>query len=105
MSNTTDAWKDLYDAQTDAVGQKLTATVGNVIGRAIFHQNALDQILAPGGLAEAGGFEFQMLAEDFAQTPDKFIPVLAQGVELQVVNVNVNNGILYITAGDPVSTE
>lgn len=104
MSNTTDAWEELYTAQTEAVGE-IRATVNGTNARAIITEVALDEIFAAGGLAEGGGFTLQMLASDFAVEPPKFTPVLARGQNLQVLGVNNNGGILYITSGDPVAKE
>lgn len=113
MSNFTDAWLTLYDAQTEAVGNALTATIiplgangPGITDKAIFTQNTLDQVFAPGGLAEAGGWTMQMLASAFPDEPAKGSAVIALGVQgLQVIGVNNNNGILYIQVGDFVSQE
>lgn len=101
MSDTTDSWLELYDAQTEAVGEARTATVGAVTARAITTEARLDEIVVAGGIAEAGGLVAQMLQSDFPDgTPDKRTPFSAIGqTGLYVLSANENNGILYITAG------
>lgn len=105
MTNIEKAWNDLYAAQTDAIGEQLTASVNNEGCRAIISDITLDEILAAGGQAEAGGFTLQIPLSELGEEPAKFSPVVCRGKTLQALNVNSNNGIVYITAGDPVANE
>ncbi len=110
-TRTQTAWEATYRANTAANGAQ-TATIGPVnTKRAIVSEMTADEILAVGGTAEAGGFNIQMLASDFDSPPEKFQdvevfgPTLAVQPGLKVVNVNTNNGVYYIQAGDFVSLE
>lgn len=106
MTNFEEAWLDLYDAQTEAVGSALMAMINGVTGKMIATTNTLDQVFAPGGLAEAGGFTLQMLASGFLDEPPKGAQVIAlDRSDLTVIGVNNNNGILYIDVGDFVAKE
>jgi hypothetical protein len=115
MSETFDAWNELYDAQTEALGI-ITATLTNIASNtplvtnapAVSAQVPLDQVLRAGGLSEAGQFELQMRASDFGNTPPPKlltgVSVTGQGItseaELTVLNCKVNGPIYYIAVGD-----
>jgi len=115
MSETLDAWNELYDAQTEALGA-ITATFTTIATGdplvtnqpAISAQVPLDQVLRAGGLSEAGRFELQMRASDFGNTPPPklltAVTVTGQGItsetELVVLNCKVNGPIYYIAVGD-----
>lgn len=104
MSPIVEAWLQCYDAQTEFCVEEKTARVGNVTARAITTTLRTDEIIVAGGRAESGGFIAQMLASDFPDgTPPKFTVIEADGQALQVLGTNENNGILYLTAGDPAS--
>lgn len=107
MSATLDAWNQLYAAQTEAIGVALTATVGTVTAAAIASADVLNQILVAGGLSQAGGFNLQMRASDFSNTPPTKLTtaVAALGQSLVVLDCKVNNGIFYIQCGDPTSND
>lgn len=109
MSATTDAWLATYAAQTYANGAR-TATVGTVTARAITTQARLDEIVVAGGKAEAGGFVAQMLKSDLSSFPDsippKFTPFAALNqTGLFVLSADDNNGVIYITAGQPQAND
>ena len=106
MSALTDAWEALYAAQTEATGEAIIATVGTyaVNKPAVVSALDLNSIVVDGGVAEAGGFNIQMLASDFSGEPPKQTAISAggsaDGHPLEVYSVNVNNGIYYIVAVD-----
>lgn len=113
MSNITDAWQSLYDAQTEAIGFPLTANIYEIDVGCIASANTMNQILAPGGLTDEGGYELQMLASNFSSgrdlklNADGDVPnlITIQGVTLEVIQDNNNNGVLYVTCSKFVSKE
>ncbi len=113
MSNITDAWQTLYDAQTEAIGFELTANVYGIDVACIASAGTMNNILAPGGVTEDGGYELQMLASNFSPgrdlklNADGDIPnsITIQGVTLEVIQENDNNGIKYCTCGRFVAKE
>lgn len=106
-SPTVQAWRELYAAQTEATGEKKTATIGSRTGvPCVVSEMRFDQIIAYGGKAESGGFELQVAAADLSNTkPDKLATVTHKTTTLKVQNVADNNGVYYITAFDPVAQE
>lgn len=106
-TETVEAWEELYDAQTESIGYEMTAVVGIITAACIASEANLNEILKAGGLAEAGGITLQMRASDFANVPPPKLTtaVTALGQDLVVLSANVNNGIFYIVAGDPVAQE
>ena len=101
------AWRELYAAQTEATGEKKTATIGTRTGvPCVVSEMRFDQIIAYGGKAESGGFELQVVAADLGNTkPVKLAAVTHKATALKVQAVVDNNGIFYITAFDPVAQE
>lgn len=116
MTQTQQAWLELYGANTEVNGAQ-TATItrdGSPVTtskRAIISEITEDEILAAGGTAENGGYHLQMFAPDFGIQPEKFDdvevfgPTIPNSTGLKIINVNNNNGIIYIDAGDFVSKE
>lgn len=106
-SPTVQAWRELYAAQTEATGEKKTATIGTRTGvPCVVSEMRFDQIIAYGGKAESGGFEMQIAAADLNSTkPAKLTAVTHKATTLKVQAVADNNGIYYITAFDPVEQE
>lgn len=108
---TTRAWEALYRANTAANGAQTAAIGPQTAKRAIVSEMTMDEILAAGGTAENGGYNVQMLAQDFQSVPEKQQSALAYGPTidtfsgLQVLNVNVNNGVVYLQIGDFVAGE
>lgn len=111
MSAFTDAWEELYAQQTAVTGEAITATITGYATNKPAIVSALDvnSVIVDGGVAEAGGFSLQMLASDFSGEPPKGTPVTAggsaDGHALEVLSVNVNNGIFYITTADYAAQE
>lgn len=108
MSITTDAWDELYAAQTAVTGINMLATITGLAtsAPAIISETKLDDVLLErgGGSGEAGGYSLQMRISDFSDEPPKRTPITAngpaQGLSLQIESVNRNNGIFYIHAVD-----
>lgn len=112
MSEITDAFDELLDAQEEATGERLKASVGAVVDKdAVIEELTFDEIVAAGGTAENGGFKLQMRKSDFPTRPPEFdaqgvkTTVVARGVTLQLLSVTENNGILLIGAGDSVAED
>jgi len=107
MSATTDAWSELYAAQTDAVGSVLTATIGAVASAkpVIPSESPFQDIIEAGGVGNEGELTLQMLASDFSGAPVQNSAATVLGRTLTVLDYKLNNGIYYITVGDANSRE
>lgn len=105
VSQITDAFSELYAAQTEVTGETITAsftvagTVGVVIGGSTF-----DEALYDGGTGENGEISVQALASDFDDVqPAKFSACTLQGVARKVLDVQESHGVYVIRLGDPVT--
>jgi len=105
MSDFTSAWGELFAAQTESIGSTTQATVGAVTANAVVSELDFDAIIAEGGIGESGGYELQMLVSAFGSRPVKNSAVTVYSDALFVLKVRTNNGIYYITAGDPASQD
>src|SRR5688572_11246257 len=108
MSAITDAWSALYACQTANVGTQVVTIGATANIPAIIQQVPLDVEIADGSLAYGGTFTIQGLAsalsnvEPVEHTAVTFTPVgSSRAVSLSVISVESNNGIFYVTAGDP----
>lgn len=109
MSALTDAFDELYTAQTEAIGTAQVVTIGATSNiAAIIEAVPRDQVYIDGGLGEKQPFRLMIKATALSSTePAKFTAVSftpvgsATAVALAVLNVESNNGIFYVLAGDP----
>ncbi len=74
MSLVLDGFEGLLDAQEEAFGERMKATVGAVTDKdALVEELTYDEIIAAGGVGESGGFRIQMRKSDFVLTPTQII--------------------------------
>ena len=102
MSNFTDAWTELYNAQTEATGIAYVATVNLITGPCILSTIALRPKLSLSSFTEDGAVPFQMLASSFpnGEPPAQCAIELLGLPNLYLFSVDVNNGVYYMTAQD-----
>jgi hypothetical protein len=107
VSAYTDAFTDLYQAQTEATGVTVLATVGSVATSKAAILSEADSLreYIDGSTSEAGGFTLEMLISDFSARPTVGTQVTcngsATGFTLQVIDVKTINSATYlITVGD-----
>jgi hypothetical protein len=102
MSSFTDAWTELYAAQTEATGIAYTATVNLITGPCILSTIALRPKLSLSSFTEDGAVPFQMLASSFPNgEPPAQCAIELQGIpNLYLYDLDVNNGVYYMTAQD-----
>lgn len=106
MAPVLEALEQAFDGQEEALGQRVTATIGEVTADALVSQIEADILPVPGGTADAGGYTLQMRVSDFETAPAKFEPVQITGrtdANLKVVNVTETGGVYTITVGDPAA--
>lgn len=101
MSVITDCFDLLLDAQEEACGERLKATVGAVADKdAIVEEITYDEVVAAGGVGESGGYRLQVRKSDFATKPAQGEDATAKGVTLQVLNCIEIHGIYQMEIGD-----
>ena len=102
MSNFTDAWTELYAAQTEATGIAYTATVNLITGPCILSTIALRSKLSLSSFTQDGAVPFQMLVSSFPNgEPPAQCAIELQGIpNLYLYDCDTNNGIYYMTAQD-----
>lgn len=101
MSAVLDGFEQLLNAQEEAFGTRLTATVGAVANKdAIVEEITYDEIIAAGGVGESGGFRIQMRVSDFATKPAQLADATTKGITLSVLTVEEIGGIYRLTIGD-----
>ena len=102
MSNFTDAWTELYAAQTEATGIAYTATVNLITGPCILSTIALRSKLSLSSFTQDGAVPFQMLASSFpnGEPPAQCAIELLGIPNLYLYDCDTNNGVYYMTAQD-----
>ena len=102
MSNFTDAWTELYNAQTEATGIAYTATVNLITGPCVLSTIALRSKLSLSSFTQDGAVPFQMLVSSFPNgEPPAQCAIELQGIpNLYLYDCDTNNGIYYMTAQD-----
>jgi hypothetical protein len=102
MSNFTDAWTELYAAQTEATGIAYTATVNLITGPCILSTIALRSKLSLSSFTQDGAVPFQMLVSSFPNgEPPAQCAIELQGIpNLYLYDCDTNNGVYYMTAQD-----
>ena len=102
MSNFTDAWTELYNAQTEATGSAYTATVNLITGPCILSTIALRSKLSLSSFTQDGAVPFQMLVSSFPNgEPPAQCAIELQGIpNLYLYDCDTNNGVYYMTAQD-----
>ena len=102
MSNFTDAWTELYNAQTEATGIAYTATVNRITGPCVLSTIALRSKLSLSSFTQDGAVPFQMLVSSFPNgEPPAQCAIELQGIpNLYLYDCDTNNGIYYLTAQD-----
>lgn len=107
MSDFTDAFGELLDAQQEGDGTRAKATVtdpdGNVLANnkdVITGSSAFQQLFVTGGQSDAGTFEIQMYASDFSAQPPSMSTVQVLGRSLNLIApIDVSHGIYRMTIG------
>ena len=102
MSNFTDAWTELYNAQTEATGIAYTATVNLITGPCVLSTIALRSKLSLSSFTQDGAVSFQMLVSSFPNgEPPAQCAIELQGIpNLYLYDCDTNNGVYYMTAQD-----
>lgn len=102
MSNFTDAWTELYAAQTEATGIAYTATVNLITGPCILSTIALRSKLSLSSFTQDGAVPFQMLVSSFPNgEPPAQCAIELRGIpNLYLYDCDTNNGVYYMTAQD-----
>ena len=102
MSNFTDAWTELYNAQTEATGIAYTATVNLITGPCVLSTIALRSKLSLSSFTQDGAVPFQMLVSSFPNgEPPAQCAIELQGIpNLYLSDCDTNNGVYYMTAQD-----
>ena len=102
MSNFTDAWTELYNAQTEATGIAYTATVNLSPGPCVLSTIALRSKLSLSSFTQDGAVPFQMLVSSFPNgEPPAQCAIELQGIpNLYLYDCDTNNGVYYMTAQD-----
>lgn len=107
MSELSDAFAELKDAQDEVCGKKQRVRIGRKYYEAIIETLNASEVYVSGGTGETGGFKVHVAMADLAHEPKKFTPIQVDGSkEMSILNVNSVNGVTYvITAGDPIGEE
>ena len=102
MSNFTDAWTELYAAQTEATGIAYVATVNLITGPCILSTIALRSKLSLSSFTQDGAVPFQMLVSSFPNgEPPAQCAIELQGIpNLYLYDCDTNNGVYDMTAQD-----
>ena len=102
MSSFTDAWTELYNAQTEATGIAYTATVNLITGPCVLSTIALRSKLSLSSFTQDGAVPFQMLVSSFPNgEPPAQCAIELQGIpNLYLYDCDTNNGVYYMTAQD-----
>ena len=102
MSNFTDAWTELYNAQTEATGIAYTATVNLITGPCVLSTIALRSKLSLSSFTQDGAVPFQMLVSSFPNgEPPAQCAIELHGIpNLYLYDCDTNNGVYYMTAQD-----
>lgn len=106
MSQILDAFEELLDAQEEACGQRITATIGGVSDKdCIPTQGNSDLIAVDGGSAIGGGYTLQMRKSDFpANAPAKgdsaSVSCYADAALMLTSSPDESHGILTLRIGD-----
>lgn len=76
-----EAFDELWDAQTEALGIEIRATIApyTTDAKAILGEVDADMQIISGGIADAGGYEVQIKASDFTGEPPKGTPATCNG--------------------------
>jgi hypothetical protein len=81
-------------------------TIGGVETPAVITDISTDEIIAAGGLGEAGGFTATVALDSFPDgPPEKYTAISARGMNLHILNVSRGTSHYVITAGDPVELQ
>lgn len=113
MSQTTEAWSELYAAQTEEIGVAFTVDIGATSDiPAVVESVPRDNIFIDGGTASNQAFRMQLLASALSNVPPAkwtsvvFTPPgISSELTLAVLSADSNNGIFYVNVGDPNAIE
>lgn len=104
MSDLSDAFDELLDANDDATGIPQFAIVNGKKVRAIIEEMTNDEIMIAGGVAESGGFRVMVRKADFAWRPQQGDSIEARGQDLEVMSITNRNDVSFeIQAGAMVA--
>ncbi len=103
VSELTDAFIEMLDAQDEAMGRAITITIAATSGiRALEWPISAGEELVNGAIATTGGFRHEFLAS--AVTPVVLQTIIASdGTTLQISNVNRINDTWQTDAFSPVA--
>lgn len=103
MSEMSEAFSELQEAKTEAIGKQETVLLNGKAIAAMVSEIVDDQSFISGGVAQGGIFRAG-IAQSICKKPEKFTPIECRGQKLQVLAVSDVNGVTWeITAGDPSS--
>lgn len=72
---------------------------------AIVTEMSADEVFALGGTAEGGGFSAVLPKSAVPDKPDKWTPIEARGMQLEVMRVESGVAHWLVSAGDPVKDQ
>ena len=102
MSDYTEAFEELLDAQEGALGFRPQVTIDGDDYDFLPETNDLTAAFAAGGTVEDGGFSGLIRLSDFDGTPpDKYLDCSYNGQAMQILNTKIINATIHIQAGDP----
>lgn len=101
MSEFADAWTALRAECEDASAVSQKVTIAGTEYDAIIGETTYDEIVAPGGDGESGGYSVQVRKDDFTAIPEKLSAIAVNGIALQILSVVDHGAVLTIQAGEP----
>lgn len=106
MSQISDAFESLLDAQESALGYRPIATLNGRDVDFLVGDTNLIEIPVSGGDAESGAFVGLVRLSDWnASGAAKFSPFAFRGMTLQILNFQQINETMQVTAGDPTEDQ
>lgn len=109
MAPFAEAFDELWDAQTEALGLEIRCTIApyTTDAKAILGEVDADLQIVSGGIADAGGYEVQIKADDFTAEPPKGTMATcngeATGLTLETGKVSKKGAIWVIPLFDYAS--
>ena len=110
MSELSDAFTELLDANDEALGAAQTVNIDGTDYRAIVEEIPHEEILVAGGYGQGGQFRATIAQTDEngdpVTRPGQGVAITVRGQTLEILNVTDRNGVSWeILAGDSTTED
>jgi hypothetical protein len=105
MSDLSEAFEEMLEVQTEALGERVTCVIGGKTVDFLADDAGVFEEFGSGGTTLAGSIEGKVRAADFPDGIAKFAEFEFREAKLQILNVRRVNATLHVVAGDPVEGE